>query len=104
VGHLSASIFTAHSAPDSPAELFCNQLRAVADTQDGDTKFVDRGIQQWRTVHVHALGATGQDDRCRSFSEDLGCGNSGGNDLGEDLKFSDPTGDQLGVLGSKVHY
>src|SRR4051794_28431273 len=104
VGHRQPcpAILAAHTSADLTAELLSDQLGAVADPEDRDAELVDRRVERWRTLHVHALRTAGQDDRRRLAQRQVGSGDAMRDDLAVHVELADSTGDELGVLGAEV--
>ena len=87
---------------DLAAEYLRHRLEAVADPEDGHAGAEDRRVELWGPLGVHRLWSATQDDRLRAAGEHLGGAHRVRNDLGVDLRLTDPPCDQLGVLRSEV--
>ena len=101
---LCPAVFAAQATSDLATELEGDQLCSVADAEDRNPEVIDGGVERRRTVDVHALRATRQDQRRRRIGNDLGRGDSMRHDLAVDVELADPPGDQLRVLRSEVDY
>jgi len=103
-GQPCASVFAPRPATYLATQLVGDELRAVTNTQDRHPGVVHRRIEPRSTVHVHALGATREDDRRRLALGDLGRADRVRDDLGIDVVLTDSAGDELGVLRTEIHH
>ena len=101
-GEVGTPVLAAHAATDGATQLLGDQLGAVADAEDRHAEVVDRRIELRRALHVDALRAAGQDDRCRVFGGHLGGVQAVRDDLGVDAQLAHPARDQLRVLGAEI--
>ncbi len=101
-GQCGSAVLAPTGVNDGATQLQGHELRAVADTQDGDAQFVDGQVEQRGTLHVDRLGAAAEDDPRRVVLGDLGRGDGVRDDLAVHPGLANPPRDQLGVLGAEV--
>src|SRR5690606_9103730 len=78
------------------------QLVAVADAEDRYPEIQDLRVETVGVLGVDGGGTTRQDQAHRASLPDLLGRDVATDDLGVDVGFPDPAGDQLGVLGPEV--
>ena len=101
-GQLGAAVLAVFVATHRAAPLVGNELGAVADAQDGHTEVVDAGIDPRGAVDVNRGWATAEDDSGGCPLGELGRRQVVGDDLTEDICLTNPSGNELGVLGAEV--
>ena len=87
---------------DVAAELARHELRAVADTEDGDATAPYRRVGFRGRLVVHRHRAAGQDDRARPAPFEFGIRRVVRQELGIDVELANPSGDQLGELAPEI--
>ena len=103
-GHLDegAAELAAVAREHPAAELFGEQLLAVADAEDGNVA-VEQRLRGARAAGVaHRGGAARQDDAAGLEARDGGLGRLERHDLAIDSGLADTAGDQLGDLAAEV--
>lgn len=97
------TVFTAAGAGDLATERRGHGLKSVADSEYRNALVEECGINLGSVVGIYARGPARQDDRGRLVRHQLrdGCGMR--NHLGKNLGLSNPTRDQLRVLGTEVN-
>ena len=78
-------------------------LHPVADTQDGQPTFENKGWYLWSVRLVNGSRPTGEDKTFRRIAERLVSWGIPWIKFAVDLKFSDAACDQLGVLGPEIN-
>ena len=76
----------------------------VAQPEHGDPQLENDGVDAIGVPGVYRRRSPGEDEARRPPLADLGHRDIPGNDLGMDVCLSDPTCDQLGVLGPEVEH
>ena len=87
---------------DLAAKLDGHDLLAIAEAQDGDAELEDAGVHVGRALGVDGGGATRKDDRGWSHLRKLVRRDVAGDNLRIDVQVTDPTSNELPVLGTKV--
>ena len=80
-----------------------DQLGAVTDTEDRDTKLVNLWVDRWRAIDMYRLGTTGEDDADGLALGNLCSADRVRDDLGIDIRLSNPASDQLGILRTEIN-
>ena len=101
-GEIGAPVLASSCVRHHPAELTREQLRAVTDPEDRDTRVVERGIEDRRPVGVYRLGASREDDPRGPSREQLRGRRIETNYLRVDTRLSDTPRYELRVLGAEV--
>ena len=101
---LCAAIFAAPAAGDDPAQLLSNQLGAVTNAQNRNAQLKDFTIKNRGTFDMHACWPARQNDGDWLAGSNLAGRNAVRNDFGIHLRFTYPTGNQLGILRTKINH
>lgn len=88
-----------HRAP----QRLRHRLEAVADSEHRDPRLKQRGIKLRSLVSINGGGPSRQNDGGRPPGDDLIDRRVRTDDLGIDVSLTDAPGDELRVLGAKVH-
>src|ERR1019366_2588816 len=87
---------------DATAEQVRDELKAVADSEDGDAELEDARVDRRRALGVDARGSPRQDDGFRGHRLDLLEGDRARLDLAVNALLADAAGDELRVLSPEV--
>jgi len=98
----TAAVFTPGATSHLAPKLLHQKLHPVTDAEDGNAKMEDAPVHFGRLRGVHAGRAAAENDSLGPEGEDFPHGDGVGNDLGIDVGFADPPGDDLGVLGAEI--
>lgn len=100
---LGAAVFAGAGVGDGPAQRLGHGLKPVTDAEHRHPEVEQRRVDLGRAVGVDAGRPTGEHQRHWVAGLDV-LGRGGvRNDLGENPRLADPTGDQLRVLRAEVH-
>ena len=82
-----------------------DELTAVSDAEDRQTRRQDRGVAVRRVRLKHTVGTTGEDDAFIALRNDLvGCDLLVRHNLGIDVLLSDLAGDRLVIMTAEIQY
>jgi hypothetical protein len=80
----------------------CDELMSVADAKNRDSCIEDSHIDRWGIWFVDAVWAATENDTDGILCKNLVQGGIAGHHFAENLAFTDPAGNQLRVLSSKI--
>ncbi len=97
-------VFTMCGPLDTPTEVMCHELHAVADSENRNAKFENFRVTAICAFCVHTVRSTRENNPGRSQFTNLSSGHLVGMKLTIYAKVTYTTCDQLVVLASKVEH